>query len=113
MIVAGIAIYMAVNALVTGLIVWKIFKVYRNSEVKSTLDDLILADTGRRKVRTVMFVVIESGMVLLSIQLARFVLALVSTNASDDAFTLVISIQQMLNVSAKSVVAPSFTDITG
>ena len=41
---------------------------------------------------------IESGVALFSIQLARLVVATVSTDAADDAFPLIACIHQMLNV---------------
>ncbi|KAF8800726.1 hypothetical protein BYT27DRAFT_7116760, partial [Phlegmacium glaucopus] len=69
--VASLAMSMTVNALVTGLIIFKIFKMYR--EVKSASDDQTLGATGGSKFRTVIFVLIESGMVLFSIQLVRLV----------------------------------------
>ncbi|KAF8811378.1 hypothetical protein BYT27DRAFT_7070094, partial [Phlegmacium glaucopus] len=96
MTLAGVAVSMTVNALVTFLIVFKIFKVYH--EVKSATDDKILGGTGGSKIRTVIFIVIESGMVLFSIQLARLVATIfLTTDAGLDSFYIIISIHQMLN----------------
>ncbi|KAF8815285.1 hypothetical protein BYT27DRAFT_7080354 [Phlegmacium glaucopus] len=96
------AMSMAVNALVTCLIVFKIFKVYQ--EVKSASDDQGLGTTGGSKIRTVMFIVIESGMVLFSIQLVRVVATiLLTTETGENAFTMTIPIHQMLNVITTSV----------
>ncbi|KAF8797632.1 hypothetical protein BYT27DRAFT_7247044 [Phlegmacium glaucopus] len=59
MLVAAVVISMTVNALVTCLIVFKIFKVYH--EIKSASGQSLGA-TGGSKIRTVMFIVTESGM---------------------------------------------------
>ncbi|KAF8811454.1 hypothetical protein BYT27DRAFT_7336175 [Phlegmacium glaucopus] len=87
---------MTVNALVTGLIVWKIFKVYR--EVKSAeSDDQTLRVTGGSKILTVIFVLIESGMMLFAIQLARLVVGVVMTDTAFDAYDVIVGIHQLLN----------------
>ena len=59
---------MIVNALATGLIVLRIFKVFQ--EVKCT-QTLTLGAAGGSKLRTIIFILIESGMTLFAIQLAR------------------------------------------
>ena len=89
---------MTVNALVTGLIVFRIFKVLQ--EVKtSTADDQILGVTGGSRLRRVIFIIIESGMALFSIQLARLLVSIIgNTDAAYDAFYLIASIHEMLNV---------------
>ena len=58
---------MVVNALVTGMIVFRIHKV--TGARPSTLP-------GGNKVRHIMFIIIESGMALFAIQLVRGVLLL-------------------------------------
>ena len=66
-------------------------------EVKtSTVDDQILGVTGGSTLRRVIFIIIESGMVLFSIQMIRFVLTIVPTEPS--YLLLFIGMQQMLNV---------------
>ncbi|KAF8814100.1 hypothetical protein BYT27DRAFT_7157054 [Phlegmacium glaucopus] len=96
MILAGVAMSMTVNALVTFLIVFKIFKVYR--EIKSASDDQSLGFTGGSKIRTVIFIVIESGMALFSIQLARLMATIfITTDAGGQAFDIIVPIHQMLN----------------
>jgi hypothetical protein len=82
---------MLVNALVTGLIVFRISKVF--PEVKPISDV-----TGQTKVRSVIFIIIESGVALFFIQLARVVLTIVSTDAANDAYPLIACIHQMLTV---------------
>ena len=88
---------MTVNALVTGLIVFRIFKVFQ--EVKtSAADDQILGVTGGSRLRRVIFIIIESGMALFSIQLTRLVALIVTTDAANDAYALISGIHEMLNV---------------
>ena len=92
---------MTVNALVTGLIVFRIFKVFR--QVKSTSEDQKLGATGSggSKLRSVIFVIIESGMALFTIQLVRLVLSsgnLVTVDAIYKAYELIVVTHQMLNV---------------
>ena len=88
---------MTVNVLVTGLIVFRVFKVFQ--EVKTTtVDDQTLGVTGRNTLQRVIFIIIESGMALFSIQLARLVAAIVTTDAAFDAYTLITGIHEMLNV---------------
>ncbi|KAF8811385.1 hypothetical protein BYT27DRAFT_7240480 [Phlegmacium glaucopus] len=103
MILAGVAVSMTVNALVTCLIVFKIFKVYH--EVKSTSDDQSLGATNGSKIRTVIFIVIESGMALLSIQLARLmVMMFVGTDAGVKIFFIIVPIHQVLNGIAPTII---------
>ncbi|KAF8797629.1 hypothetical protein BYT27DRAFT_7247042 [Phlegmacium glaucopus] len=93
--VADVAISMTVNALVTCKIVFKIFKMYR--KVKSASDQS-LGTTGGSKLRTVIFIVIESGMALFSIQLARIVVTIfLRTDAGNKAFGIIASIHPMFN----------------
>ena len=93
---------LTVNALVTGLIVFRILRVYLEV-VKPTG-----GGTGESKLRPVIFILIESGMALLCMQLAQFVLYLIKTDGAlvvdqPIAYTL-----QMLNVTIKSVVITLF-----
>ena len=87
---------MAVNTLVTGMIVFRILKV--TGAGPSTL-------TGGNKLQHIMFIIIESGMVLFAIQLVRIVLASISVPVEQGPFklfeagyALVIRINEMLNV---------------
>ena len=91
---------MAVNALMTGMIVFRILKA---TGVKPTSVERTLGSTGGNKFRHIMFIIIESGMALFAIQLVRVVMGFVPVPvvlvpifvaASD----LVIVINQMLNV---------------
>ena len=97
----GLAASMAVNTLVTGMIVFRILKVARATP--STSIERTLGSTGGDKFRHVMFIVIESGMALFAIQLVRVVLALVFMKVEQGPFSMVgndivIGINQMLNV---------------
>ena len=62
-----------VNALSTGLIVFKIRKVFMEVGAASSSIDRTLDSTGgtRFKFRHIMFVIVESGMTLFVIQLVR------------------------------------------
>ena len=107
--VAGLALSMTVNALVTGLIVFRVFKVFQ--EVKtSTADNEMLGVTGGSTLRRVIFIIIESGMALFSIQLARLVDSIMSpsTAAGNDAHVLITCIHEMLNVIIRSVITMLF-----
>ena len=111
LVIAGLTLSMTVNALVTGLIVFRIFKVFQ--EVKTaTVDDQTLGITGGSTLRRVIFIIIESGMALFSIQLARLVVivVMINTNAAtvQDAYDLIVCIHDMLNVIIISVIAMLF-----
>jgi hypothetical protein len=86
---------MAVNTLVTGLIVFKILKVFL--EVKATSVERTLGTTGGTKLRHIIFVIIESGMALLAIQVLRVVIDFLPTSIPNiDDF--LVATNQMLNV---------------
>ena len=89
---------MAVNTLMTGLIVFRILNVTRN--IPSTSIERTLGSTGDDKFRHAMFIIIESGMALFAIQLVRVVLnyRLGSGPFFDSAYEIVFSINEMLNV---------------
>ena len=101
---------MTVNALVTSLIVFRIFKVYW--EVKLTSDNQTLS-TGGNKVRTLLFVIIESGMILLSLQVARLVSLIVGTAAATKTFCVIVGAHNIFNVITTLAIAIYFTDKMG
>ena len=105
---------MTVNALVTGLIVFRIFKVFRNSTALTTSEDKSLGiKAGGGKLRSIIFIIIESGMALFVIQLVRLAIStqLPFTDEISDAYTLIVVLYQMLNVIISSVIATlHFTD---
>ena len=103
---------MVVNALVTGLIVFKIFKVFL--EVKATSVERTslgsVISTGGPKLQRIIFIIIESGMALFAIQLVRVVIASLNelqVGLTPISFTIasdfVNPIHQTLNVIIRSV----------
>ena len=105
----GLITSMTVNALVTGLIVFKIFKVFREVKSITTLEDISLGITHGNKLRSVIFIIIESGMALFAIQVARVVITITSftglvTDAAYYAFEFIVVIHQMVNVIISSIV---------
>ncbi|KAF8815337.1 hypothetical protein BYT27DRAFT_7194644 [Phlegmacium glaucopus] len=116
MIMAAIAISMTVNALATFLIVFKIFRVY--CEIRSTSDGQSLGATGGSygsQIRAVIFIIIESGMILFSIQLVWLLASIfILTDTGSGILVLIIYIHQMLNMITTSISATSyFTDNIG
>ena len=107
----ALAASMAVNTLVTGLIVFKILKVFlevKATSVERTLSSFKLSSNRGTKLQHIIFIIIESGMALLAIQLVRVVFtslwAMQRTNSNTPALlsliapNLVYGIHQMLNV---------------
>jgi hypothetical protein len=102
----GLTTSMTVNALVTGLIVFRIFKVFHEVSSATASDETSLGVIGGRKIRSILFIIIESGMALFAIQLARVVVSFVplSTNYDNDAYRLIVGIHEMLNVIISSII---------
>lgn len=89
----SVFISLIVNAVVIGLIVLRILKVYW--EVRSTFAGQTLGVGGAEaKVRSIIFIMIESGVALFAIQLVLFVLTL----CQSDAAKVIIGTHQMFNV---------------
>ena len=98
----GVAASMTVNALVTGMIVFKIHRVF--VEVTPILVELTLDPTEGTKLRHVIFVVIESGMALFAVQLIRLVFSvMLTTLVFGSILDFVIVIHQAFNVIIRSV----------
>ena len=96
--IAGLALSMTVNTLVTGLIVFRILKVFQEVRT-STADDQILGVTGGNTLQRVIFIIIESGIALFSIQLIRLVVTIGATDAqATDANIVITGIHEMLDV---------------
>ena len=97
----GLATSMAVNTLMTGMIV---FRILKTTGVMPTSVERTLGSTGGNKFRHIMFIIIESGMALFAIQLVRVVLASILPAQGEQglyfigAYDIVIGINQMLNV---------------
>ena len=111
----GLVASMVVNALVTGLIVFKILKVFLEFKAATSVERTMgsLSSTGGPKLRHVVFIIIESGMALFAIQLVRVVITSLRELQAGPvplslqiASNVVIPIQQALNVIIKSVHFP-------
>ena len=99
--ITGLTLSMAVNALVTGMIVFRILKV--TVGVEPTSVEQTLGSSRGNKFRHIIFIIIESGMALFAIQLVRVVLLFIPQPVEQEgifqvAFDFVIAINQMLNV---------------
>jgi hypothetical protein len=94
-----LGIPLVVNAAVTGLIVFKILKVFRQIKGSSSL-----STTHGHKIWSVVFIMIESGMAICSFQLARVVLGPLTTVAAGDAANLIGGITRMITVSIRLIV---------
>lgn len=99
LITTSLAMSLTVNALVTGLIVLKIVKLFR---------EVTNITRSRSTLQRVIGVIIESGIALFAIQFARLVTTFKMMILMDQhiysAFILTIFIHQMLNVIIKSVI---------
>ena len=96
MVMASLAMSLCVNAIATGLIVFRIVMVYQG--VKLTTYDRALGTTEGNKFLPIIFVLIESGMAMFSIQLTRVVLSALPSNTALYIYQPVVCIHQMLNV---------------
>ena len=99
----SLVLSLAVNTLVTGLIVFKILKVFwkikavtSSTSVEPTLGGFSTA--RRAKYRHIIFVIIESGMALLAIQLIRILFCYFLPHSPPNLINILIVINQMLNV---------------
>ena len=101
---------MTVNALVTGLIVFRISKVSREVKSATTSMDKAVGITHGNQFHSVTFTIIESGMALLAAQLARVAIAIsLSLTTTDSgsqlsAVVIIIAIHEMVNVIISSVI---------
>ena len=101
LLLTSLPLSMAVNALVTGLIVFRIVRV--SMGVKPTSIERTLGSTGGNKFQHILFIIIESAMALFAIQLVRVVLGVAPWSVGQEpsiipASDCVIVINQMLNV---------------
>ncbi|KAF8811933.1 hypothetical protein BYT27DRAFT_7336001 [Phlegmacium glaucopus] len=76
----SLAISLVVNGVVTGLIVLRILKVYW--EIRPTFEDQTLSiGTTSGKIRSIIFIIIESGMAMFTIQSIGFVVYILQLHA--------------------------------
>jgi hypothetical protein len=99
---------MAVNTLVTGLIVFKILKVFLQVKAATTSTERILGSGGGTTLRHIIFVIIESGLALFAIQLVRLVFTYMPPvpdrpDLTQIALNFIIGINEMFNVIIRSV----------
>ena len=92
---------MFVNALVTGLIAFRIFKVLQQVKVSSA-SNLALKEAPGNTLGNVLFMIIESGMILFSIQLVRLVVFSIQTLPAFEAFQFIVPLHVMINVIIRS-----------
>ena len=99
-----LGISLTVNATVTGLIMLRILKVYK--EVNLTFRHRTLGNGGpaEAKLRSIMLIIVESGMAMLTIQLIRVVLTILE----NDAFYISVGMNQMFNVIIQSLIISTF-----
>ena len=119
LILTSLVASMTVNALVTGSIVFRIFKVFCEVKDTTTSDEKSLGVTRGRKLHSIIFIIIESGMALFDVQLALVVLLIIliaipsmeRSPAWEAGYGLIVPIYQLLNVITSSVMAIlCFTD---
>jgi hypothetical protein len=116
LVLTSFASSMAVNALMTGLIVFKILKVFLGFKPTSVEKKLgSLNSTGGNKLGHIIFIIIESGMALFAVQLVRVVVTSLmdqqrksGVNGPWAALQLVIGMHEMLNVIIRSVHSTTF-----
>ena len=111
LILTSLAASMTVNALVTSLIVFRIFKVFREVKNVTTSNEKSLGITGGTKLRSIIFIIIESGMALFAIQLARLVIGATGlvTDTEEDIYQLISCTHEMLNVVISSVIVTLYS----
>jgi len=104
MFMASLALSLVVNALVTGLIVFRIFMVYREAKPTMSEESLDTAGSGRT-LRSIMFIIIESGMALFSMQLVRLGLYTMSGEfAAMQGYAIILGMSQMIHGIAPTVI---------
>ena len=103
--ITALAASMAVNALMTGLIVFKILKVFLEVKAAGTSVERTLGSTRGTKFQHIIFVIIESGMALFAVQLVNILVQSTIQDGTDaDVSNLIITgIFQMFIVIIRSV----------
>ena len=97
---------MTVNTLVTGLIVFKILKVFLEVKAISVERSTSLGSscsTEGSKLHHIIFVIIESGMTLFIIQLIRVVFVNLPVEGAPNTLNIIVGINQMFNVIIRSM----------
>ena len=115
LVLAALASTMTVSTLVTGLIVFKILKVFLKVKITS-IERALGSAAGRPNYhwQHIAFLIIESGMALFAVYLVRIVITtLLEVNPSPSrgiilTFNLVVAFHQKFNVIIRSVHFYSF-----
>ncbi|KAF8814576.1 hypothetical protein BYT27DRAFT_7206018, partial [Phlegmacium glaucopus] len=94
----SLAISMVVNGIVTGLIVLRIFKVYW--EIRPTFEDQTLGIGTKDKIRSIISIIIESGMAMFTIQTITVVVCVLRL----DALVFIIPVTQMFYGIASTII---------
>ena len=110
--ITSFSVSMTVNALATGLIVFKIFTVFRGARNITTSVEKSLGVAGGSKLRSIIFIIVESGMALFVMQLARVAItaSIISTPPKYAALGFIADIHVMINVFIISHYHFIFTD---
>jgi hypothetical protein len=101
----SLAVSLTVNAAVTGIIILRILKVYW---IRSSCDQTSDSGVHNPGLRSIIFVIIESGMILFAIQLVRIVLYILQLGA----YEIMVGINEMFNVIIRSVIFYFFFHFT-
>jgi hypothetical protein len=99
----GFSLSLAVNAIVTGLILFRIVKVYW--EVEPVLYQKMLGATGGSRFRSIILVLIESAFALFAVQVILVVCSSVTNVTTSEVGNLMIGTHQMLLVSVHLLLA--------
>ena len=97
LISTSFALSLAVNAVVSGFILFRIVKVYW--EVEPVLYENFFYATGGSKFRSIAIAIIESAMALFALQVILVVCSSIATGPADEVGNLTIGTHQMLLVS--------------
>ena len=92
--ITSLALSLTLNAAVTGIIMFRILKVYRQVRSSSCSDQTLSSGVHNPALRSIIFAIIESGMVLFAVQLIRIVLYLLQL----DAYEIMVGTNEMFNV---------------
>ena len=103
MVITSLVLSMVVNALVTGLIAFRILKVFLEVNATMTSVERTLGSRGGTKFQHAIFVIVESGMVLFAFQMVRVAIFLNNSEAVANALNFFVGLTEMFNVNIRSV----------
>ncbi|KAF8816971.1 hypothetical protein BYT27DRAFT_7205385 [Phlegmacium glaucopus] len=94
----SLAISLVVNGVVTGLIVFRILKVYW--EIRLTFEDQTLGIGTKGKIRSIIFIIIESGMAMFTIQTIGVVISVLRL----ESLSIIVPITPMIYGIAPTII---------